>query len=123
MVGNGFGVKVGGGVGGGDEGGRFLDILQAMQIDQSPLYVSQGFGIGVGCSGGGGLESKIGTSPYRRGGLQRGRKRQVKSSSPYWPRSEFGGPCGHVFLYARPNRREGGRIMLLVEEYSVRGGG
>ena len=38
--GNGFGVGVGGNVGGGSEGGGLLEILQAMQMDQFPIYAS-----------------------------------------------------------------------------------
>ena len=44
-----FGVGVRVGVGGGGRGGGLSKILQAMKMDQSPLYVSQGFGGGGGC--------------------------------------------------------------------------
>ena len=66
MGGNGFSVGFGGGVGGG--GGGLLEILQAMQIYQSPLYTSQGFGGRVGSSGGGTLEGRGQMRPRRRGG-------------------------------------------------------
>ena len=53
MGGNGFDVRVRGGVRKGGEGGGFSDILQDMQMDLSPLYASQGF------VRGGGSELKI----------------------------------------------------------------
>ena len=43
--GNGFGVSIG--IRGGCEGGGLSEILPYMQIDQSPLYASQGFGGGA----------------------------------------------------------------------------
>ena len=46
--GNCFGVGVRVGVGGGGEGGLLSNILQDMKMDQSPLYVSQGFDGGGG---------------------------------------------------------------------------
>ena len=44
MGGNGFDFRFGGGIGG--EGGRLSKIIQAMQMDQSPIYTSHVFGVG-----------------------------------------------------------------------------
>ena len=46
--GNSLGFGFGGVIGGGGECGGSLEIIQDMQMDQSPLYVSQGFGRGGG---------------------------------------------------------------------------
>ena len=66
--GNSFGVRVGGGVGVGGEGGGSSEILQAVQMDQSPLYVYQGLGGGGGSSGGSGLGRRGRMRPRRRSG-------------------------------------------------------
>ena len=54
--GNGFGVGVGGGVGGG--GGGSSEIIQAMQMNKSPFYASQGFGRGGAAAAMGALEAE-----------------------------------------------------------------
>ena len=82
--GNGFSVRVGvrGGVRGGGEGGVSSEILQAIQMDQSPLYASQGFGRRGVISGSGGLVGGKWMLPRRRGGW----KRRGTSSLSYRPR-------------------------------------
>ena len=66
---SGFGVGVGGDVVG--EGGGLLEILQAMQMDQTPLYAPQGFGIEGSSSGSGGLGDGGRINNRRRIGLWR----------------------------------------------------
>ena len=81
--GNGFCV----GSRGGGEGGGSSDILQSMQMDQSPLYASRGFGVGVVISGNGGLGGGGRISLWRLGGWWRGWQQRGTSSYSYRPRS------------------------------------
>ena len=98
LVGNGFGVGVRSGVGGGDEGEVLSEILQDVQIDQSPLSASPGFGGGGVRSDGGDLVGGLQMRPRRHGGWQRFWQRWSMSSSSYWPRSTVGGECCHMLL-------------------------
>ena len=71
--GNGFGVEFRDGAGGGGEGGGLPEIIQAMQMNQLPLHVYQGFDGGGVSSGSGGLRGIGRMHPWRRGGWPRGR--------------------------------------------------
>ena len=97
-------------------------------MDQLPLYASKVFGGWGGSSCGGGLRDVGRMCPRRRGGWWRGWKRLGTSSSSYRPRSAVGLPCGHMLLYARPNRGDvifyrWWRPTLLVADKSIRGVG
>ena len=129
-AGNGFGVGVRSVVGGEGGGGGSSEILQAVQMDQSPFYASRGFGVGGGRSGNGGFRGGGRMLTQRRGGWRRGQQRQGKLSSSYWPFSAVGGRRGYMLLHARLNRADNifcrwWRRNLLVKAYSIggRGGG
>ena len=98
-----------------------MDILQAMQMDHSTLYMYQGFGRGGGSSGGGGLGGRGHMRPWMRGGWQRGQQWQGTSPLSYRLHLAVGGRCGHMILNAHPNRGDGvlcrwWRRTLLVAE-------
>ena len=96
-------MGVRGGVGGGGEGVGLTEILQAMQMDQSPLYTSQGFGGGGGSSDGGGLRDQRCMRPWRRSGWRRFFQSWGTSSSSYQPCLVVRGQCGPMISHARPN--------------------
>ena len=118
--GNSFGVGVGAVIRGGDEGRVLSDILQAMNMDQSPLYVYQGFRGGGGSSDNGSLVGGGWMCPQRRGGWRRGQHQRVTSALLYQPRSAVGGRCGHMLFH---NRLGWWRHTLSVAAYSIGGGG
>ena len=106
-VGNGFGIRARGGVGGGGDVGGLSDIFEAMQMDQLPLYVSTVFGRGGGSSGGSGLRGRVLMHPRRSGGWRRGQQWRGTSSLSYMHRSKVGGRCGHMLSRAHLNRGGG----------------
>ena len=96
-VGNSLVFLVRGSVGGRGGGVGSSDILQAMQMDQSPLYASHSFGGGVGISGSGGLGGGVQMRPWRRSDWGRGWQRQGTFSSSYRPRLAVGGDAFTCF--------------------------
>ena len=103
-------------------------ILQDMQMDQPPLYASQGFygeassSVGGGLGGGGRMRSR------RSGGRWRGFQQQGTLTSSYWPRLAVRRQRGNMISYVRPKQ---GYIVLcwwwrhtmFVAAQSINGGG
>ena len=125
--GNVFGVGFGGSVRGRGGGGGFSEILQFIQMDQSPLYMSQVFGGWDGSSGGVGLIVRGWMRPRRRFGWWIGWQRRGASSVAYQPHLAVGGLCSHMLFHALPN--QGDRIFccwwrctLSVAAHSIGGG-
>ena len=110
--GNGFGVGRGRIVGGG--GGGSLEIIQAMHMDQLPLYASQGFGGGVSSSGGNILRGRVRMNPWRRGGWRISRQRRgyvvIFISTSFVIQG-----ANQSYYFACPTKPRGWHILSLLE--------